>query len=168
MNLDEMLSLPRSGVVILQKADSVLVSYTTSMASELQDLYGMFRGQSGIVLKVLSAGADIETLKLHTEYYRKFYHDQLCYRPIKQYNRKALVYKVRAVPSHDFKSIDIELVTARGDSKFVGRFKTKKEAGIFIETYYGSDNPFKFPVYAANSLTKEFLAEQEKKLLNVR
>lgn len=168
MRLDELLQLPKSGVVVLQKHDSVLVSYTTNMGSELQDLYSMFRGQSGIVLKVLSSGVDLETLKLHTEYYRKFYHGRLCYRPINPYSRKTLEYKVRAVPSKDFKYIDIELVTARGDSKFVGRFKTKKEAGAFIETCYGPSNPFRFPVYAANSDTKEFLAEQESKLLNIR
>lgn len=166
MRLDELLSLPKSGVVILKKGGTILVSYTTSMGAELQELYGMFRGQSDITIEIVSAGADLETLKLHTEYYRKFYHSRLCYRPLTAYSRKAIEYKVRSIPSPDFKYINVELVTARGDSKIVGKFKNIKDAKEFMETCY-SNNPFCLPVYALNSDTKEFLAEQ-KKMLDVR
>lgn len=165
MKLNELLALPKSGVVVLKKGDHALVSYTTSMGAELQELYNLFRGQTGISMFVLSAGADLETLKLHTEYYRKFYHSN--YKPIQEYNRKVIEYKIRLVPIKDFRGVDVELVTARGDSKVVGRFKNIVEAKDFIETYYGTDNPFRFPVYAANSDTKEFLQKEQKKLLDI-
>lgn len=168
MNLDQILALPKSGVVVLTKNDSVLVSYTSSMGADLEEMYNLFRGQTGISMKVLSAGADIETLKLHTEYYRKFYHSRLCYRPIMEYQRKAIEYKVRVIPSQDFKNVDVELVTARGDAKLVGRFKTSAEAKSFIETCYASDNPFRLPVYALNSDTKEFLLDSQRKLLHIK
>src|SRR5690348_15910445 len=165
MRLDEVLALPKSGVVILTKNDSILVSYTTSMGADLQEMYNLFKGQTGIRIRVLSAGADIETLKLHTEYYRKFYHSKLGYRQLIDYQRKAIKYSVRTIPSYNFKGIDVELVTARGDSKIVGRFKNDKEAREFINNCYAGDNPFRFPVYALNSDTKEFLLE--KKLLDI-
>jgi hypothetical protein len=168
MRLDEVLALPKSGVVVLTKNDSVLVSYTVSMGADLEDMYNLFKGQTGISMRVFSAGADIETLKLHTEYYRKFYHSRLCYRPLMEYQRKVIQYKVRTIPSHDFKKVDVELVTARGDGKIVGKFKNIKEAKEFIETCYGPDNSFRFPVYALNSATKEFLLDNQKKMLDIR
>lgn len=157
MKLDELLSLPKSGVVVLIKHPGVLVSYTSSMASELMELYSNFKGQIGIELRVFSAGADIETLKLHTEYYRKHYHDRLGYKPILPYNRKTIQYKVRAIPSQDFKAINVELVNARGEAKTVGQFKNTKEANEFIVTYYGSDNPLRLPVYALNKATRDII-----------
>jgi hypothetical protein len=128
----------------------------------------MFRGQSGIHLEVVSAGADIETLKLHTEYYRKLYHTKLACKPIEEYSRKALQYRVRMVPSPDLKGMDVEVVTARGDSKVVGRFKDRVVAKDFIETYYGTDNDLCFPVYGANSATKELLLRDQTKVLKIK
>ncbi len=168
MNLETVLALPRSGVVILTKGKSVLICYSTSMGSQLAEIYNMFRGQAGIHLEVVSANADIETLKLHTEYYRNRYYTDLQYRPIMEYGRATLKYKVRMVPSSDLKYMDVELVTTRGDSKVVGKFKGKLEAKDFIETYYGTDNPIKMPVYAANSATKEFLQKEQTKVLDLK
>lgn len=165
MNLDWLLGLPKSGVVILKKGGSVLVAYTTSMGAHLESLYQQFGGQSGVTMEVVSAGADIETLKLHTEYYRDYYIRQ-GFTSIQSHSRKAIQYRVRAVPSSDFKFVDVELVSARGDAKFVGRFRSMRLAGEFIETYYGTDNPFKLPVYAANSDTKLFL--QKTKMLDIK
>lgn len=166
MNLDLLLGLPKSGVVILQKENTVLVSYTTSMGANLETLYNEFSGQSGIELMVFSAGTDLETLKLHTEYYRRYFTEK-GFILLQTHSRKTVQYRVRMVPSQEFKNMDVELVNARGDSKVVGRFKSKKEAGDFIDRHYGSDNPFRLPVYALNSDTKEFLAEQ-KKMLDIR
>jgi hypothetical protein len=74
--------------------------------------------------------------------------------------RKTLQYRTRVVVAPDFKYVDVELVTARGDGMVVARFKTKKEAQEFVMVYYGPDNTDHFPVYACNSLTKEFLARK--------
>lgn len=162
-----LLSLPKSGIVVLLKQNSVLVTYTTSMGAHLEGLYNQFRGQLGVSLGVRSAGLDIETLKLHAEYYRQYYIDR-GYVGMGS-PRKVIRYKVRMLPSRDFKFIDVELVTTRGDKVgVVGRFKNRGEAGAFIETYYGTDNPFKLPVYACNSDTKELALEQQKKILDVR
>lgn len=167
MKLDELLALPKSGVVVLTKNKQVLVSYTLSMGAHLEGLYQQFGGQKGITLEVVSAGADLETLKLHTEYYRELYRRSGLVL-LQTHLRKTVQYKVRVIPSPDFKHMDVELVTARGDSKFVGRFKSAREAKDFIETCYASDNPFRLPVYALNSATKEFVLEQQKKLLELK
>ena len=161
MKLDELLGLPRSGVVIVGRGSSFLVSYTTSMGAELCDLYNQFGGQSGLTLRVCSANCDLETLRLHTEYYRNMYGSV-------GHKRTALRYKVRIVPGVGLKYVDVELVSARGEGKVVARFKNAREAREFIETYYGEDNPFRLPVYAANSATKEFLQEKQTKLLDIK
>lgn len=167
MVLDDILSLPKSGVVILTRGTTVLVSYTTSMGAELLQLYTQFEGQKGISLRVVSVGADIETLKLHTEYYRVFY-KSLGFRSLTEYGRKAIQYKVRIVPNKDFKYVDVELVSARGDGKLVGRFKSAAEAKDFVDTYYGKDNQFRFPVYAVNSVTSELVLSGQKGLLDIK
>lgn len=167
MNLDDLLSLPKSGVVILFKQNQVLVTYTTSMGAHLESLYQQFGGHRGITLEVMSAGADLETLKLHTEYYRDFY-SKSSRVLLQAHLRKTVQYSVRVVPAIGFKFIHVELVNARGDSKFVGRFKNSKDAKDFVAAYYGKDNPFRFPVYAANSDTKEFLLDMQTKTLDIK
>jgi len=161
MILDEVLGLPRSGVVILTVGDDVIVNYTTSMGAELLRLYTEFGGQSGLTLRVESTGSDLETLKLHTEYYRNMYSKHI-------YKRKALVYRVRVVPSSGFKMMDVRLVSARGEERVVGRFKTAREASDFIDMYYGEDNPFRLPVYSVNADTKAFLLDMQTELLDIK
>lgn len=168
MKLDDLLALPKSGVVILVKNNQVLVTYTTSMGAHLESLYNQFKGHKGIALEVMSAGVDIETLKLHTEFYRDYYSDKKGLVLMQAHLRKTVDYRVRQVPSSDFKRVDVEIVTARGDSRVVGRFKTVKEAKEFIETYYGSDNKLCFPVYSFNADTKAFLLDNQKKMLDIR
>ena len=167
MNLNELLGLPRSGVIVLIKGNSVLVGYTTSIGSELMQLYSQFRGQEGMELRVLSAGADIETLKLHTEYYRNYFKSKGMVQ-IQEPNRKAIQYKVRVVTTPDIKLVDVELVSARGDSKVVGRFESVDEAKEFIRLYYGSDNPFRLPVYATNARTAKLLKNSKSGLLELK
>jgi len=167
MRLDDMLGLPQSGVIILFKDRSFLISYTTSMGASLDSIYKQFRGQTEITIKVVSAGADIETLKIHTEYYKDMY-TGMGFATLQKGYRKAIQYRVRAIPNKDFKFVDVELVTARGDvSKVVGKFKTKAEAKLFIETYYGTVNQFKLPVYALNADTKAFILDNQTELLNL-
>lgn len=167
MNLDWVLGLPKSGVVILTKKDSVLINYTTSMGANLESLYNEFKGREDISMEVVSCGVDLETLKLHAEWYRDYY-TKLGYKMMNPGYRKIIQYRVRSVPSPDFKGMDVELVTARGDSKVVGRFRNIGEAKSFIETYYGTDNPFRFPVYASNCDTKQLLLDDQKKMLELR
>lgn len=166
MNMDMLLGLPRSGVVILLKMNQVLVTYTTSMGAHLESLYNQFGGQTGITMQIVSAGADIETLKIHTEYYREYY-NSIGYSSIQSLGRKSIKYRVRIAPSPEFKGIDVELVTARGSSKVVGRFKNSRDAKDFIETYYGTDNTFKLPVYAINSDTEELVIKEQTKMLEL-
>ena len=161
MILDELLALPKSGVIILEKRNQVLVTYTTSMGSYLETLYNDFKGQAGIKITIRSAGADIETLKLHVEYYRDYYRKTDGYVLLLSHNRKTIEYKVRIVPTNDLKKVDVELVTARGDSKVVGRFKDIRAARDFVDNYYGSDNPYNLPVYAANSDTRNYLTTKD-------
>lgn len=170
MNLAELLGLPRSGVVILTMGNQVLVSYTESMGANIESLYNQFRGRGGltpITMEVRSANVDLETLKLHTEYYKAYYKDRGILQPLVQL-RVSLRYKVRAVPRSDYKGVDVEVVSARGESKVVGKFRNSAEAKDFIETYYGTDNPFCFPVYGANADTKAFLNGKQTKLLDIK
>lgn len=167
MKLDDLLALPKSGVVVLIKQKQVLVSYTTSMGAHLESLYQQFGGQRGITLKVMSADADLETLKLHTEYYRDLY-SRSGLILLQAHLRKTVQYKIRLKPSIGFRFMDVELVNARGDSRVVGRFRDSLDAKDFIATYYGADNPFQFPVYALNCDTKQFLLEEQKKLIEVK
>lgn len=166
MNLDSLLALPKSGVVLLFKDKQILIAYTNSMGAHLESLYSQFSGKTGITLEIRSAGADLETLRIHTEYYRDFYTKQ-GFSLLQAHFRKAIKYRVRSVPSNDFKSVDVELISARGGSYVVGRFKNSRESLEFIETHYGTDNAFKFPVYSTNSATKELLMELNKKSLDI-
>jgi len=117
--------------------------------------------EDGLTLRVESTGSDLETLKLHTEYYRNMYSKHI-------YKRKALVYRVRVVPSSGFKMMDVRLVSARGEERVVGRFKTAREASDFIDMYYGEDNPFRLPVYSVNADTKAFLLDMQTELLDIK
>jgi len=166
MKLDELLGLPKSGVVILTKQGQSLVTYTVSMGAYLETLYQQFGGKTGMELEIRSPGADLETLKLHTEYYREQYIKQG--KLLQSHVRKAVKYKVRSVVSPDIKRVVVEIVNMRGEGLTVGLFRTIKEASEFMGTYYGADNSFVFPVYATNSDTKEFLLKQQKKLLDIR
>jgi hypothetical protein len=166
MKLDDLLSLPESGVILLWKRGQVLVTYTERMGLYLETLYAQFKGKSDMEIQVRSAGADSETLRLHTEYYRDRYmrSGQL----LQFHGRKTICYRIRTAPSPKYTGVDVELVSARGEAKFVGRFKTPKDAKEFIETCYGTDNPFRFPVYAQNSATKEFMLGLQTKMLDIR
>lgn len=152
--------LPREGVylVVDEAARTFHVNYTLSMGSALARVYDLVGGRSTLSLRVLSATSDLITLKLHTEYYRNIYlgmgYTDMVYR-----GRKPLAYRVRIVVAPDFKNIDVELVTARGEGMIVGRFGTRNEARDFALVYYDSGNPYRLPVYALNSLTRELVSE---------
>lgn len=170
MNLNDMLAIPKQCVLIVLDRENwkAFVNYTQNAGFALAGLYTDFRRATNLELLVVSAGADIETLKLHTEYYRQYYHSRLCYGELKPRARKAVWYRARVVPSLDLKGVDVELVNARGESSIVGRFKNIGEGKAFIETYYTADNSFKLPVYALNSATKEFVLDKQTKLLELR
>jgi hypothetical protein len=113
---------------------------------------------STLEFRSLSVTTDIETLKLHTEYWR----DEFQKRGVAELlprGRKTLQYEVRCVVDEDYDWVDIVLVSARGDKKIVGKFRTMVEATEFVEAYYGSDNPYLLPVYAVNSRTSEYILD---------
>ena len=153
--------LPKQAVylVIDEVANSFYVGYTLNMGGALPMLYDLVGGLPTLEFRILVNTSDLTTLKLHTEYYRNMYL-KTGYTEIVERGRKTLQYRARVVVASDFKYVDVELVTARGDGMVVGRFKTKKEAQEFIMVYYGDDNEYRLPVYASNSLTKEFLARE--------
>lgn len=155
--------IPKQAVylVIDKVARSFYVGYTLNMGGALPMLYEMAARLPALELSVLTSTSDYITLRLHTEYYRNIYLDMGCSELIVR-GRKALEYRVRVMVAPDFKYVDVELVTARGDEMVVARFKTKKEANEFTLMYYGDDNPYRFPVYAANADTKALLQGNEK------
>ena len=168
MDVDSVLGLPKRAVVAEIQGESARVGYTISLASYLETLYNNRAGQKGVRLEVWSSGLDLETLKLHCEYFKGHY-DDLGY-DVDWGARSCIEYRVRMVPGAEFKTMDVELVTARGKGeKLVGRFENKAEAQQFIDTFYAEDsNPFKFPVCALNSATKEFLIKRQTKMLEIR
>lgn len=155
--------LPKAGVYIVvdEVARTFHVNYTLSMGSALARVYDLVGGRSALSFRTMSVTTDLITLKLHTEYYRNIYLD-MGYTDMVYSGRKHLQYKVRIVVAPDFKNIDVELVTARGEGMIVGRFKTRNEARDFALVYYDSGNPYRLPVYALNSLTRELVSEVRK------
>ena len=78
----------------------------------------------------LSKSSDIETLKIHTEYWIDHYL-KLGYSEMFPRSRKAIQYKVRVLVAPGFKAFDVYLVGARGGTgTVVGRFNSKKEAEL--------------------------------------
>lgn len=151
-------------LVINKQEKLVYINYTQNIASALARFYVDWNGKPGaeaLELEILSVTTDIETLKLHAEYWRDKYRN-IGYDELADVSRKTLQYKVRTLVTPDLSGVNVELVTARGDSKVVGKFKTLAEAKEFIMLYYGKDNKYRLPVYAVNSLTKEFLVENRK------
>jgi hypothetical protein len=153
-------SVPKECVYIVydEVARSFYVGYTLSMGNTVGKLWEMTAGRPTLEFRVLTVSDDLTTLKLHTEYYRNMYLDA-GFSEMGSRGRKTLQYKVRIVVAPDFKNVDVQLVSARGDGVVVGRFKTKQEARDFTLVYYGDDNLFRLPVYATNSLTKELLLD---------
>lgn len=165
MVLDWYMNLPREGVFVIENEATrcFYINYSTSIGQSLARLYDQWNGKpraGNLDLKMLVVTSDPDTLKLHTEYWRDRYRN-MGWTELGAAGRKSLQYKVRCVVAPDFSCMEVRLVTARGDSKVVGRFKTAGEAQDFVQVNYGSDNPYCFPVYAANSDTKEYLARRE-------
>lgn len=162
MNIDFKV-LPRACVygVVDELSGRFYVNYMVSAGASIGKLYDLFAGVAGdYQFKVLSVTTDIETLKLHTEYWRESYRG-LGWAELYPAGRKSLQYVVRALVDGDYDTVQVCLVNSRGDRKVVGVFGNMGEAGIFIETCYAADNSVNLPVYAANSRTREFLAELE-------
>lgn len=164
--LSNFLSLPSSCVfLIVNKQEKLFyINYTENIASALARFYADWSGKSAataLELEVLSVTTDIETLKLHTEYWKDRYRN-IGYSDLIVANRKTLQYEVRILVAPDLSSVNVELVTARGQRKIVGKFKTLADAKEFIMIYYGEDNGYRLPVYAVNSLTKEFMLDSGK------
>lgn len=167
IDLGSIFRLPTAGVIIVEDVARKLVwvGYTQSMGASLMKLYderGVREyGPGQLQLRIESPNLDIETLKLHTEYYKDLYGSR-GYGELIPYGRKAIQYRVRMVASEGARFMDVEVVPARGgEGKIVGRFRKKGEARAFIETYYGPDNQLCFPVVARNSDTKEFMEAQK-------
>lgn len=160
------LSLPACCVfLIVNKQEKlVYINYTQNIANALARFYNEWNGKSGaeaLELEILSVTTDIETLKLHVEYWKDKYRN-MGYSDLMVIKRKTLQYDVRTLVAPDLSGVNVELISARGDRKVVGKFKTLTEAKEFIMLYYGEDNSYRLPVYAVNSLTKEFMTDNRK------
>lgn len=160
--LVDLAGLPRACVysVVDIETNRFYVNYSVNMVGALSRLWEDVSrvGSPGNTLEftVLTVSTDIETLKLHTEYWR----DVMVGRGMTELlprGRKTLQYEVRCVVDEDYDWVDIVLVSARGDKKIVGKFRTMGEAAEFVEMYYGGDNPYRLPVYAINSRTSEYV-----------
>lgn len=155
----DLAGLPRACVysVVDIETNRFYVNYSANMAGALSRLWEEVGNRGGTLeFTVLTASTDIETLKLHTEYWR----DVMVGRGMTELlprGRKTLQYEVRCVVDDDYDWVDIVLVSARGDKKVVGKFRTMAEAVEFVEMYYAGDNSYRLPVYAVNSRTSEYV-----------
>lgn len=164
--LSKFLSLPSSCVflVLNQQEKKAYINYTENIASALARFYADWAGKPGaeaLELEILSVTTDLETLKLHCEYWKDKYRN-MGYEDLVPIGRKAIQYEVRTLVAPDLSCVNVELVSSRGQRKVIGKFKTLPEAKEFIMTYYSEDNGYRLPVYAVNSLTKEFILESGK------
>jgi hypothetical protein len=171
--INTFLGLPRCAVFVVEDSGArcFYINYTTSMGQSLARLYEQWNDKpraGALELVIVSVTPDIETLKLHCEYYRDQYMDK-GWTELLPPGRGALKYKPRVVVAPDFSCMEVRLVTTRGDSdKVVGRFKTTAEAQEFVMVYYGSGNQYCLPVFATNSLTREYLLKKETRGLTIR
>jgi hypothetical protein len=157
------LSLPAGCVYCIEdeSRNILTVRYSVSLGQSLSRLYEDF-GNRGYQLRVLSVTTDEIHLRLYCDYYRALY-------GVDKGSRRCLKYRVRKLVADDFKTVRVELVTARGgDGLVVGVFRSTAAAQDFIATYYASDNDMCYPVYAANSDTEEFLRRDQTKLQYIR
>ena len=164
--LSNFLNLPTSCVYLIENKQEKLVyiNYTENIAGALARFYNEYRvkfAETALDFQILSVTTDIETLKLHSEYWKDRYRN-IGYSDLIEQSRKTLQYDVRTLVASDLSGVNVELVTARGQRKVVGKFKTLTEASNFIQIYYAEDNKYRLPVYAINSLTKEFIFESGK------
>ena len=164
--LSNFLNLPSSCVfLIINKQEKyVYINYTENIASALARFYEDWAGKPGstaLELEIVSVTTDIETMKLHVEYWKDHYRN-MGYSDLIAVKRKTLQYEVRTLVASDLSGVNVELVTSRGQRKVVGKFKTLTEANEFVSIYYGEDNGYRLPVYAVNSLTKEFMTNSRK------
>lgn len=166
--LIDLMELPREGIYLVydETGKRVYVNYSLNMVGVLPRLYEDLKGSGTTQFYILEVTTDIETLKLHTEYWRDEYKKMGCAELI-PVGRKTLQYDVRCLVNGDYDGVDVVLVTARGDRKIVGKFGTMGEGESFIETYYDSGNPYNLPVYAINSATKEFLSERGLNIITI-
>lgn len=144
--------------MVLDIADSrAHINYSENMLSALPRLWEEVRRVgSHLDFEILSISSDIETLRLHTQYWRDLYRSR-GYSELVPIGRKSLRYEVKCLVDGDYSTAEVVLISARGERKVVGKFKTVDEGREFIEMYYAGDNPYRLPVYSTNSLTKEFL-----------
>lgn len=155
----DLATLPRACVysVVDIETNRFYVNYSMNMVGALGRLWEEVGSRgSTLEFRVMSVSTDLETLKLHTEYWR----DVMVGRGMTELlprGRKTLQYEVRCVVDEDYDWVDIVLVSARGDRRIVGKFRTMEEAVGFVEMYYAGDNPYRFPVYAVNSRTSEYV-----------
>lgn len=171
--VSQFLDIPKSGIFSLSNAQSgmVYIGYSSNLLPHVVNIIeelrvGGFRvpqmNEDKHLLKfsVLETGDDIETLKLHVKYWENWYKADgwTMYEPAK---RKYLEYKVVIDVSLDEEACDVVLINTRRDRKIVGRFENISEATGFIIDYYNSDiNPYNYPIYAANALTKACIMNQ--------
>lgn len=157
----DLAGLPRACVysVVDIETNRFYVNYSVNMVGALSRLWEEVGSRgSTLEFRVMSVTTDLETLKLHTEYWR----DVMVGRGMTELlprGRKTLQYEVRCVVDEDYDWVDIVLVSTRGDRKVVGKFKTMVEAAEFVEMYYAGDNPYRLPVYATNSRTSEYILD---------
>lgn len=161
--------IPEQGVyaIIDLKGKRSYINYSMNIVGAIPRIWGECR-LSGAALEfvVLSVTTDIETLKLHTEYWRDLYAEQ-GYSELLPRGRKTLQYEVRCMVDDDYDWVDIVLVSSRGDKKIIGKFRTMEDATQFVGMYYSGDNPYRFPVYAVNSRTREFITELGMNILDI-
>lgn len=174
MDLKNLSKYSQSGVFCL--VDSVnkcfYTNYTINFKYFIAEVYEILRlgevGAETTELLEFSSTTDIETLKIHVEIAR----DELLgkgYTEIRPRSRSSIKYHVRSLVSVDFRHYDVQLVSKRGTKVVtVGRFKTKKEADMFIYDYYSEEvNPYLLPVVSINSLTKELNRQTEELGLHI-
>ena len=167
---EEIQKLGRSGVYLF--IDDVNKTFHVTYSSSVKYVVAEFTelclgdpANSDLELRLLSPVSDIETMLIHTNYYRSRYRN-MGYADLSPKARTPVQYRARVLVAPKLNGYDVQLVSKRGSKVItVGRFPNKVEAEDFIETYYGDDNSYALPVYAFNSVTKELLNHIEEQSL---
>jgi len=169
--LNELKHLPKSVIYAIRNDSSkkIYISQTsrflTAIDLILKELdIGTFKCKEMIKdfdklqIEVLEVMEDIETRKLHVQYWKDKF-KELGYKEYIE-TRPPLEYKVVTRVTYDCKYVIVYLVNKRYEYKPVGVFNTIKEANTFVIENYTSK--YIYPVYACNNETKQLIQKSNK------
>lgn len=155
--------LPQSAVfaIVNHRSKRVFVSYSMNLTVRIGQIYSdlmeyINNKNERLKLEILDANPDIEHSPLFVQYWVDYYTSQgyTFYRTLRVFKKLKPSLRV----SKDLRNVQVVLYDKGYRATTVGVFDTVPEAKAFIQQYYATSiNPYCYPIYSTNNLTKSFL-----------